>query len=152
MTFKELAKQLTAAVQTVPNLVNVLRDGFEQMEGGSSSGYDYSTDEKKVGKWIDGKDLYQITVSGDMPSDVTNGTYKNSFIDIDDLGIGSVVSFNAVMFATDSFVPLFFNNQSNYGSAAMIMKDSDKYKIRLSTQAAAYGGKTVYVTIQYTKA
>lgn len=152
MTLKDIAKQLTTAVQTVPNLVNVLRDGFEQVEGENSSGYDYSTDEKKVGTWIDGKDLYQITLSGDMPADVTNGTYKNSFIDIDNLGICSVVNFDAVIFATDSFIPLFFANQSDYGTAATIVKYEDKWQIRLSTEAAAYSGKTAYVTIQYTKA
>ena len=35
MTFKQLAKQLTTAVQTVPNLVQILRDGFDQAETGS---------------------------------------------------------------------------------------------------------------------
>ena len=34
MTLKDIAKQLTTAVQTVPNLVQILRDGLEQAETG----------------------------------------------------------------------------------------------------------------------
>lgn len=36
MTLKDIAKQLTTAVQTVPNLVQILRDGFEQATAGST--------------------------------------------------------------------------------------------------------------------
>lgn len=36
MTLKDIAKQLTTAVQTVPNLVQILRDGLEQATAGSS--------------------------------------------------------------------------------------------------------------------
>lgn len=36
MTLKDIAKQLTTAVQTVPNLVQILRDGLEQASAGSS--------------------------------------------------------------------------------------------------------------------
>ena len=93
MTLKDIAKQLTTAVQTVPNLVQILRDGLEQAEAGSdvevtqvvSSGtriasvkvgeettdlyapsalHDYSTSEHIVGKWIDGKDIFEKTFAG----------------------------------------------------------------------------------------
>ena len=36
MTLKDIAKQLTTAVQTVPNLVQILRDGLEQATSGST--------------------------------------------------------------------------------------------------------------------
>ena len=36
MTLKDIAKQLTTAVQTVPNLVQILRDGLEQATAGST--------------------------------------------------------------------------------------------------------------------
>lgn len=62
MTFKDLAKKLNASVQTVPNLVKVLADAFNVMEGGGSSDIEYSTTEQKIGKWIDGSDLYEKTV------------------------------------------------------------------------------------------
>lgn len=36
MTLKDIAKQLTTAVQTVPNLVQILRDGLEEATAGST--------------------------------------------------------------------------------------------------------------------
>ena len=36
MTLKDIAKQLTTAVQTVPNLVQILRDGLDQATAGST--------------------------------------------------------------------------------------------------------------------
>lgn len=36
MTLKDIAKQLTTAIQTVPNLVQILRDGLEQATAGST--------------------------------------------------------------------------------------------------------------------
>lgn len=80
MTFKELAAKLNYTVQTVPNLIQVLKDGFQNVEAGGSvvevepiqttgtkiatisvgdvdtdiyapkGGYDYSTDEVNTGR------------------------------------------------------------------------------------------------------
>lgn len=90
MTLKDIAKQLTTAVQTVPNLVQILRDGLEQATAGStvevtqvvSSGTKiasvkvdnettdlyapsaeiiYKSTEHKIGKWSDDSDLYERT-------------------------------------------------------------------------------------------
>lgn len=99
MTLKDIAKQLTTAVQTVPNLVQILRDGLEQATAGSSvevtqvvsSGtkiasvkvdnettdlyapdgkINYSETEQNTGlKWIDGKDIYVKTISGTSTTD-----------------------------------------------------------------------------------
>ena len=68
MTFKDLSKKLQASVQTVPNLINVLADAFATMEGGGSSEVEYSTEEKKIGKWIDGTtDVYEKTIVYETP-------------------------------------------------------------------------------------
>ena len=101
MTLKDIAKQLTTAVQTVPNLVQILRDGLNEATAGSaveviqvvSSGtkiatisvddentdiyapavtHQYSTTERIIGKWIDGSDIYEKTITG--LSTTLNGT------------------------------------------------------------------------------
>ena len=64
MTLKDIAKQLTTAVQTVPNLVQILRDGLEQATT-EAADINYSTTEQKIGKWTDGKDLYMKVISHD---------------------------------------------------------------------------------------
>lgn len=61
MTFKDIAKQLSTAVQTVPNLVQILREGFEQVAAGSSDAY--SGTEAAVGTWSDGATLYRKNFS-----------------------------------------------------------------------------------------
>ena len=110
MTLKDIAKQLTTAVQTVPNLVQILRDGLEQAEAGSdvevtqvvSSGTKiasvkvgeettdlyapdneavYSTTEKIIGKWIDGSDIYQIVITVSSAVNVTKNVWTTIFTD-----------------------------------------------------------------------
>ena len=60
MNFKTLSKVLNTSFSNVQNLANVLRDAFSNMEGGGSSGSEYSTTERVVGTWM-GKPLYQRT-------------------------------------------------------------------------------------------
>lgn len=72
MTFKDLAKKLNASVQTVPNLINVLADAFDKMEGGSSI-INYSTDEQEVGTWDDKKLYMKVVKSTTTP---TAGTWN----------------------------------------------------------------------------
>ena len=59
MTFEDLSKQLNTSVQSVQNLVQVLSAAFAVIEGGGCGGVEYSTEERVVGEWIDGKPLYQ---------------------------------------------------------------------------------------------
>jgi len=81
MTFKDLSKKLKASVQTLPNLINVLADAFNEIEGGSSGDINYSTEEHVIGKWIDGTtDLYEKTVT------FNNVSIENSI----NLGVSSV--------------------------------------------------------------
>lgn len=73
MTFKDLAKRIATCYNSLPALVDALRDGFNEVEGGGSSDH-YSTTEQKIGKWIDGKDLYEITISTTTPSTDSSAT------------------------------------------------------------------------------
>ena len=151
MTFKELAKQLTSAVQTVPNLVNVLRNGFEQMEGGSSSGHDYSTTEQKIGKWIDGSDLYETVVHiNALPSQAfTAVDYPHNISDIKDIisftGIarnagGTTKAIDRIWLAENTLA-------TEYCSGCTINKTA--IKIICGSNSAEYNADFV---IQYTKA
>lgn len=64
MTFKDLASKLNNSVQTVPNLIQVLKDGFQNVEAGGSAGKSYSTTEFDTGeKWTDGKTIYGKVIS-----------------------------------------------------------------------------------------
>lgn len=84
MTFKDLSQKLKASVQTVPNLINVLADAFNEMEGGGSgTGYpDYSAEEIPVCKWIDGSQVYQkvFTFDTNVPVFMDAWTDVNAYI------------------------------------------------------------------------
>lgn len=120
MTLKDIAKQLSTAVQTVPNLVQILRDGLEQAETGEEvvvtqtlesgteigsikvgddeavklyapdSNIIYSTSAEKIGKWTDGKDLYMKVI----PFTFVSGQYTHVIIDTDT--VDSVVTIDIV--------------------------------------------------------
>lgn len=88
MTFKDLAKRIATCYNSLPALIDALRDGFNEVEaggGGGSSDIEYSTEEKKIGTWIDGSDVYMrvFDLGSDMtimPSEFTNTAIDASLI------------------------------------------------------------------------
>ena len=89
MTFKDLASKLNNTVQTVPNLIQVLKDGFQNVEAGSS-GVTYSTTEFDTGeKWIEGKTIYgkrftDVDVNyGEQANDLKLGLKADKIIKIE---------------------------------------------------------------------
>ena len=174
MTLKDIAKQLTTAVQTVPNLVQILRDGLDQAETGSdvevtqvvttgteianikvgddpavkiyapAASINYSTTEHVIGKWIDGSDLYEITLdAGDLPSN------DSIMLDSTPANISHLISIEGFAYSAtagnDRPIPFAADGQNP------IRADLTSSKIRIVTYTAWTGYKG-YVTIRYTKA
>lgn len=88
MTFKDLASKLNNSVQTVPNLIQVLKEGFQNAEAGG--GKSYSTTEFDTGdKWIDGKTIYgkvftDVDVNyGEQANDLKLGLKADKIIKIE---------------------------------------------------------------------
>ena len=144
MTFKDIAKQLTTAVQTVPNLVQILRDGFEQAEAGSGSSIEYSTTEKVIGKWIDGSDLYEKTIDigaieATLSKDVAHG-----------ISIGTLVSAQGSAYnsSTSMWFPIpYVDNDASYQRYCYVTDTN----VRVGGAANAAAVSKCYVTIRYTK-
>lgn len=111
MKLKDIATQLTSAVQTVPNLVKILKEGFEQATAGStvtvtqvvssgtkiasikvdndttnlyapSSTHAYSTTEHVVGAWIDNSPVYERTFELTETVNITS-SWSSAVLDID---------------------------------------------------------------------
>ena len=173
MTLKDIAKQLTTAVQTVPNLVQILRDGLEQATAGStvevtqvvSSGtkiasvqvddettdlyapsalHTYSTTEHVVGKWIDNKDLYEITV------EVTSIT-SNDWTDVYNLTGADIKGYDARASYAEmeggERVSLDWYSPLNTYTRTLITSGGEKFRVEV------YGSTftKIVATIQYTK-
>ena len=113
---------------------------------------DYSTDEKVVGTWIDGKTLYQKTIVDTLPTTVDTTKYVsiNSLVD-------KIVFIEAITEATDgTFLKLDTpNNGMQYVTKCFAISNdnntANKNKIGLYTSFADRLGDSVYITIQYTK-
>ena len=109
---------------------------------------DYSTDEKVVGTWIDGKPLYQKTVNcGNLinASSITDKTVAHGISNFDKLVqvTGSSYSTEGVVYST---IPL--NNPSN-GAGVRVRVNS--INIILSVKGDYSMFVNTYVTLQYTK-
>lgn len=119
---------------------------FDLSDGGSAS-EDYSTTEKRVGTWIDGKPLYQTTLS--LTSSSGNADQQVSLSDYGISNIETVCKIEGTALATLGYVALNYYASSN-----------DCFNIYMTSNntvmvLAHYGSWTlsipVYVTLQYTK-
>lgn len=167
MTFKEIAKLLETNIQTIPNLVNVLKRGFEEAEAGSdvevtqvvSSGTKiatiavgeestdiyapenevaYTTTERKIGTWTDGSDLYEITVKS--PGTIT--TTPREVLDMTSNNVKEVIAIMPVYYEDNAYA-------SFWNLAAVKYTDSTKKVTVYTNQYSIDGG--VIATIRYTK-
>lgn len=148
MTLKELAKQLDTAIQTVPNLVKVLKDGLDQAE--VDGDVEYSATEKKIGKWTDGSDLYQITIEKTTEN---NNTYQNIYKIPDDVNIKEINA--AYESGTGEIITgAWVNGNILYECAVAntLTSPAEKYlMVRRITSDAGWATVKFTCTLKYTK-
>lgn len=115
---------------------------------------DYSTTEKIVGTWINGKPLYQITIEGVMPNVATDGTYVSTNVqhNIPNIDMPFIVESFVLDYsdwpATSTLVRrLPYTTNAGYQLKASI----GRALIQYASAIKAYNGSKVYTTIQYTK-
>ena len=112
--------------------------------GGSSSGINYSTAEQKTGqKWIDGKDIYQITIPNiTLTSNITQ-------TDVTALSIDNIIDYKAVYRSTS--IEMHFLNEYNDGADRV---STQIYLNKLRTLCTKWFITSNFIanyTIQYTK-
>lgn len=106
----------------------------------------YSSEEQKVGTWIDGKPLYQKTIETVSPSQGAT----SSIYDISDISYDTIFIKDGFLKNSDGRTPL------TLGEEIKIWINDERSTIpnviRMSvSNNASYGSKPVYITIQYTK-
>ena len=117
--------------------------------GSSGGGINYSTTEQNTGlKWIDGKDIYQITIQTSLPLVATDGTM--AYADISFAGVDSVIKLVAQFSDTNSvyFTPYL----SNGLRIVKTYYNKSTQKIMLATDSVSFSEVPCIITIQYTKA
>lgn len=111
---------------------------------------DYSTDEKVVGTWIDGKPIYQKTIVTTMPTISTDNVTAYQEINITDLHVDKGINiFGFVsngMMLNCAWQP---DNGTIYNTRSQF--DTNNTRIVVSCNRQSFSGLDVYVTIQYTK-
>ena len=113
------------------------------------TGNDYSTDEQIVGTWIDGKPLYQKTITGKCPNSTTPKQYAHNIANVDMIKVA-----DAFMIWGDGVttpIPVFSGNTSvpMYSMCITIPNvDRTVFTLRADENRSAYD---FYITFQYTK-
>ena len=97
----------------------------------------YSTDERMIGQWTDGKPLYQKTVTGTM----------NTALDLSSLYIENVVSINTVGTLSNGNVASIPDGSG----MAQVFYYKNAKTLRTDTSNSYYAGYPYTATIQYTK-
>lgn len=106
---------------------------------------EYSTTEKIVGTWIDGKSLYQKTISCGALPDATQKTVSHGLT-----GTYRIISIEGIALNTTNgiYAPMVRSNGAN-NFAEVIVVDSN---IRIETTFNGTAFTNSYVTLKYTKA
>lgn len=108
----------------------------------------YSTDERCIGRWIDGRPLYRKVITG-TTTNTTNGTFANTEID---LNIANRKDFwIRTAFYYDSYgdsLAMPYTNNSGYIIKAMLLREN---KLRVMTNSSDFNSLQFIVTIEYTK-
>lgn len=109
----------------------------------------YSTDEKMIGQWIDGKPLYQKTVNFGSLSNKDDKVIDHGIANIDRIVHAHALAFNPT---TGSGKPLSYAyDNGGSGLAAQIAFNVSRTYIEIFNRGDNYSAFDAYATIQYTK-
>lgn len=114
--------------------------------GGGASEEVYSTEETRIGTWIDGKPLYKITFYEDLSSASSTGLNKS--IPLYDLKINGVTKIYGTILprgGTDAYPINLYINTSFYVYSYVVSRS-----LKIYTAANSYFSSYA-VTIEYTK-
>ena len=139
-SFINLNKALRTTLQNVPAVVDTLIRGFDEIGDAADAQTTYSTDERVVGKWIDGSDVYEKVINfGKLPNATTKSvahgiTYKE------------VVFFSGVATSASDVRAMPSVSTSTY--FITITMNTTHINILVAEDFSTYDG---YITIRYTK-
>lgn len=146
MTFEDLSKQLNTSVQSVPNLVQVLSAGFADIEGGGGGGssHDYSTEERVVGKWIDGRDVYEKVIPLSFTLSTGIATIPIEYN-------GTIIDKSGIAVDTNGSVLNLFGHVNAEGLEYCMGAWFDSTGLRVRGGSIMQGNYTGHVIIRYVK-
>ena len=146
---KKEISDLQVAVAEAQNAITTVQGEISNLENKVNSGHVYSTDEKVVGKWIDGKTLYEKTYIGTGSStDSTDYFFDNDIVNLDIIVECNITAKITETASAASEIP---NMQLLGGNLSIsYVKTTNKFSIR---QLQTSGSSTFVfnMTVRYTK-
>lgn len=131
--------------------------GGNLMLGTNVSDY-YSTDEKIVGVWLDGKPIYQKTINAVMPQVTTSGTEAYEFTTLGVNNIDKIIKVDTIFFATNFrsgnyvvFTPSKDSNNIQVDVRPPASSELSTWSIKIVSTTTSGNGWTPYITVRYTK-
>ena len=112
---------------------------------------DYSTDEKVVGTWIDGKTIYQKTFYDTLPTITTDGTAGSKYVDVTALNIEYATKIEGFTPTNGITVNTAWNAQGNTYNLRCSFDKADGNRLVITCDRVTFSEIPVYITIQYTK-
>lgn len=126
--------------------------GIKLGSSGGSSETVYSTEETKIGTWVDGKSIYRKVITGYKTlTTSTDGTQVINPIDVSSLNVDSVVNLGGTMTSSVglSMVMPVFRPGSSYGALLFFEKSSNT--VNISNFCSNFGNRDVVIIFEYTK-
>ena len=115
----------------------------------------YSATERRIGTWINGKPLYERTISGTTPTVTTDGTAANSTADIssDKVDFGFILASFVDKGSTGStWTTPYYSNAMNYVKTSLVYEAGVQSKrLQINSDGTAYNNATYYCIVRYTK-
>ena len=108
---------------------------------------------KMVGKWYNGKPMYEISLAITLPNATTNGTYVHSTLDLSGYKTDELIVYDGYMYLTSTDIvtlPFYANNSGNQIKVSYY-KSTTAPHLAIANCNTSYNGKTGYVTLRYTK-
>ena len=103
--------------------------------------HEYSTEEKVVGKWIDGKPIYEKVIY------IENFIIGNNEVPLEN--IDTIINYSGnLIFTNYPGYKRFFPYTQNNSTAKVVINHYDNTKFVV---ASAFNCNTIYIAIQYTK-
>lgn len=117
----------------------------------------YSTTEKVVGCWTDGKPVYQKTITSTLPTPTSDGVDATGSVSIG-ASISTLVSLS-LMAKKSEGTTIYVNETAILDANGRYVRvygftnagGSDANKVAIINNKASWGGVTCYITVQYTK-
>ncbi len=111
----------------------------------------YSTTEHKIGKWIDGSDLYEKTIVTNKTNVVANSSVDITS-DINALGAEKIIFYDVrLYFEVADTSPLITGNFISTPDLARLILESSSSSIKLNIGSATYSKLDIVWTVQYIK-